>query len=81
MRLAAVLAAVAIDAALFCVGYVLTSSLFTTGMSAIFVVDPRIFPDGTFNARVVVAASFAAGGLLVVAWRTVHHLCRRRART
>jgi hypothetical protein len=73
--------AICIDAAVFCVGYVLVSSLLTTGTDAIFVVDPRIFSGGTFNARVVVAASLAAGLLPVVAWRTVYHLRRRRPRT
>jgi hypothetical protein len=71
------LVALGIDAAAFCLGYALVSSLLVTGRSAISIVDPRIYSGGTFNARLVLVASLSAGFLAVVAWRVAYHLRRR----
>jgi hypothetical protein len=74
----AALARIGIDAVLFYFGYALASSLLTSGPNKLYVVSPGIFPGGTFNARVVVVVSMAAGLLAVVAWRSAYYLRRRQ---
>lgn len=71
------LVALVLDASFFCAGYVMVSSLLT-GARSLVAVDPRMFVDGTFNARVVVASALLAGLLLVGVWRIVDHVRRRR---
>jgi hypothetical protein len=49
-----------------------------TGQSAISIVDPRLFADGTYNARLVVLLSVSAGLIAVLTWRSAYHLRRPR---
>jgi hypothetical protein len=69
---------VSLDTGLFCLGYAAASSLLVTGQSAISIVDPRLFADGTYNARLVVLLSVSAGLIAVLTWRSAYHLRRPR---